>query len=507
MAGEWSENRCLDGGLVVRGEHQSRTTLTAVRNTGGGSSTCCHYYPVAAPARVVGDREIQLKLLSRTNFHDMHKPIRNGARVFLADQCTELRYVRSWYSGIGLAQLLGKTVSVTVDISAAACGCAASFTLVPMRQNSDAGTCDGDYYCDPKGTCGVTCAEIALFEANRHAFKVRVHSAIGPTGLENGLGGHHSAFSADDYGPGGALIDTLRRFRVHALLAAGADNELVDIEMNLEQEGRRLSFSLVDASSHHADASASRWYLSSAAAALGQAGLTPVLSYRSAESMEALDAPPCVYDHASARGDEQDNCGEVVHFEDLVLPFEALQPPPAPPSPADPPPIGGDPHTTMPHTISAGLNAREQAWWDHLLSTAFPPPPSPPGPPPGRPPYPRPPPPRWPSMDSRHVWHHQGAPPAQPGYSAAAASTAVLDVFLVVLASVVAAMVIRRSKALQSMLSRLRRRGMRLVGKDDQAVPMATAVDAPEREAAENDPASCDGGVEMPRGARVASES
>lgn len=505
MTGEWSENRCLDGGLVVRGELDSRKTLAVVRNTGGGSSICCHYYPVAAPARVVGDRSIELRLLPRTNFHDMHKPIRNGARVFLADQCTELRYVREWYSGIGLAQLLGKTVSVTVDLSAAACGCAAAFTLVPMRQNSESGACDGDYYCDPTSTCGVSCAEIALFEANRHAFKVRVHNAVGPTGLENGLGGHHSAFTANEYGPGGTLIDTLKRFRVNAFFVAGADNELVDIQMNLEQAGRSLSFSLVEPSSHHADASASRWYLGSVVATLGGAGLTPVLSYRSARSMETLDAPPCVYDHMSAKGDEQDSCGEIVHFDDLVMPFEAPRPPPASPPPVDPPPV-----RQVPHKISAGLNAREQAWWDHLLSTAVPPPsplPSAPGPPPRRPPNPGPPPPRWPSLDSKHVWHHRGAPPAQPGYSMAEASTTVLDVFLVVLASALVATVVRRSEDLRSALSRLRRGGMRLVGKDDQALPMATAVDAPEREAADHvDPASC-GGVEMPRAARVASES
>ena len=83
----WSELQCLEGSLRVPGIAQP---LTVTRNTGGGKLS---YYPVAAPARVVGDHTIELKLGRRTNFHDNHKPIRNSGRVFLSDQCVEGRYV------------------------------------------------------------------------------------------------------------------------------------------------------------------------------------------------------------------------------------------------------------------------------------------------------------------------------------------------------------------------------------------------------------------------------
>ena len=63
--------------------------LTVTRNTGGGKLS---YYPVASPARVVGDHTIELKLGRRTNFHDNHKPIRNCGRVFLSDHCVESRH-------------------------------------------------------------------------------------------------------------------------------------------------------------------------------------------------------------------------------------------------------------------------------------------------------------------------------------------------------------------------------------------------------------------------------
>ena len=180
-AGEWSESQCLAGDLRV---HGIDTPLVVVRNTGGGSSECCHYYPVAAPARVSADGlAVDLQLLNRRNFHDMHKPLRNGARAYLADHCVESQYISSGYVSWQLERLLGSTISVTIDLSAAACGCAASFALAPMHWSSEPGVCDGDYYCNPSATCGVSCAELALFEANRHAFKTRAHSAMGPVGL------------------------------------------------------------------------------------------------------------------------------------------------------------------------------------------------------------------------------------------------------------------------------------------------------------------------------------
>ena len=135
-----------------------------------------------------------------------------------------------------------------------------------MHWSSEPGVCDGDYYCNPSASCGVSCAELALFEANRHAFKTRAHSAMGPVGLgararveptsghqeglvadthgaprvaspENGLGGKHSAFSADEYGPGRPVIDTLRPFTVHAHFATDG-SELTDIEITLAQDDK-----------------------------------------------------------------------------------------------------------------------------------------------------------------------------------------------------------------------------------------------------------------------------
>ena len=116
------------------------TTLSAtelVRNTGGGSARCCSMHPVAAPARVFGG-SIQLQLQPR----EAGKSSRNGARVYLAESCAEGDFARTVYAS---TKLLGRTLSMTVDLSAAKCGCNAAFYLVSMAQNHAPGQCDGDY--------------------------------------------------------------------------------------------------------------------------------------------------------------------------------------------------------------------------------------------------------------------------------------------------------------------------------------------------------------------------
>ena len=70
--------------------------------------------------------------------------------------------------------LLGKTLSYTVDVSKVDCGCNAALYLVAM----DRPTSFSSGYCDIQ-SAGDNCLEIDLMEANRKAFQTTLHSQTG----------------------------------------------------------------------------------------------------------------------------------------------------------------------------------------------------------------------------------------------------------------------------------------------------------------------------------------
>jgi hypothetical protein len=168
-----------------------------IRMTGGGTSFNGHMHPKAAPVGVVAAGDgVELFLLPRMN--NPRPSSRNGARAYLGDSCTEGHFSNTDYSAW---KVLGKTLSITVDLSQATCGCNAAYYLVAMHQNTLPGTCmcgcaalivapssnstptaavlvgkcDGDFYCDANDICGVRCIEIDLVEANTRAFRTTVH--------------------------------------------------------------------------------------------------------------------------------------------------------------------------------------------------------------------------------------------------------------------------------------------------------------------------------------------
>jgi len=278
-----------------------QSTFHLVRNTGGGTSACCHDFPEAGGAKVLnspGASAFELELQPRGN-----RAARNGARVYLATRC-ENTYDRHAYASI---PLLGKTFSFTVDLSQTDCGCNAAMYLVSMRQNQEPGLCDGDYYCDANQICGTRCAEIDLMEANQHAFKTTVHTANDGAGKASGLGGGDGAFTKEQYGPGGSPIDTTQPFRVHVYFAvsnsssAESARALAAIEVTLwGAASESLTFSLSETR-----------YLQQLTGAVAS-GMTPTFSYWSGWDLGWLDSGPC-------RKDDQDSCGDWVKFSDISV--------------------------------------------------------------------------------------------------------------------------------------------------------------------------------------------
>ena len=283
---EWTHDTCVAAtSISVDGAPRS---VHIVRNAGGGTSRCCRHWPVAAPARVDSDGAVELMLEPRP----AGRSNRNGARVYLADACTEGGYSPSMYASFAL---LGKTLAFTVDLSTSFCGCNVAFYLAAMPGNTAPGNCGGDFYCDANQVCGVHCAEIDLMEANVHAFKAVAHTSHDGDGVGNGLGGGSRAFSSTEYGPGASKIDTRRPFRVHTSFAEGR------MGTTLEQEGRTIGpFAMAPPS-----------YVRRLAAAFAS-GFAIVASYWSSDDMWWLSRGPCVVE-------DQDRCGTTVRFSDIAL--------------------------------------------------------------------------------------------------------------------------------------------------------------------------------------------
>ena len=105
---DYSEYTCV-GALSVSGYNAS---ASLVRRTGGGTSSCCSIHPIAAPARV-SDTVMELMLQPRFS---TSQSSRNGARLYLADECVEGSFASTRYAAV---KPLGRTLSITVDCNAA----------------------------------------------------------------------------------------------------------------------------------------------------------------------------------------------------------------------------------------------------------------------------------------------------------------------------------------------------------------------------------------------------
>jgi len=121
--------RCA-GVVPIASQNGSAARYHLARHMGGGAS-----------ARVSPSGAILLHLRRRHG----HTTSRPGSRAYLADRCDENGL--SDASSYAALPVLGKTLSFTVDLSQATCGCVVAAYLVPMRANRERGSCD-DFYCD-----------------------------------------------------------------------------------------------------------------------------------------------------------------------------------------------------------------------------------------------------------------------------------------------------------------------------------------------------------------------
>ncbi|CAK0850567.1 unnamed protein product [Prorocentrum cordatum] len=235
-----------------------------------------------------------------------------GSRAYFADTCTAGAYDRHQYIA---PNLLGKRLRYTTDVSGAGCGCNAAFYLVSMRQNKETSEC-GDYYCDANSVCGQSCAEIDIQEGNMHSWHSTLHTRDDPSGLGGGYGGGGDDWSGPrdwtdaEYGPGGKCIDTRYAFNVSAYFFVDSTGILAAMNVTLSQVGSPCIVStnipqyegmlaLTDALS---------------------AGMTPVLSYWSANDMLWMDGRGKDMKGACKK-DAADACSESVKFYDFSIQY------------------------------------------------------------------------------------------------------------------------------------------------------------------------------------------
>jgi len=134
--------------------------------------------------------------------------------------------------------LVGKTIRFTIGgLGGVDCGCNANFYTVRH------GACDGSL------ATPMVCEEIDLFEGNQHAWRSTLHASadngqIDGNGLCTGYGGtlptkpNFPSFSAEEYGPGGTMIDTTKAFSVAASFPKKADGRLKGMSVELSQDGK-----------------------------------------------------------------------------------------------------------------------------------------------------------------------------------------------------------------------------------------------------------------------------
>ena len=265
------------------------------------------------PSTVMTTVQWSAALGSATDLQSGRIIMNEWGRHYFGDSCGPIPgSYSSW-------RLLGGTLSFTVDVSDAGCGCNLALYLVPMQRNTNAGDCAAEHYCDANNGCGVRCDEIDLMEASSYAFHSVAHRYDDENGEGGGPGGSYGSNAA--YGPGSLTIDTTQPFRVHNRFSAGS---LHSIRTILEQDGRTLEWEMASAS-----------YLSALDASVA-AGMTPVISYWRAgnNGMGWLDRPPCGdYDVPSCGAAIISNL-ELSNFPPPPLP---TVPPPAPPLPSIPP--------------------------------------------------------------------------------------------------------------------------------------------------------------------------
>merc|ERR1719210_3316257 len=197
-------------------------------------------------------------------------------RTYFAEACTSGQYDHHDYLGL---ELLGKTMTYTVHLVGAECGCNAALYLTSLKQNKNPSQCS-DYYCDANNVCGESCAEIDIQEANMMSWHSTLHTETDHSGMGGGYGGGSGWDGPRDwdpstYGPNASCIDTTAPINVAVSFPVDGAGTLTAMTLTLSQDGHSCTLSI------NLNSYAGMAELSQAVAA----GMTPIISYWSGDML------------------------------------------------------------------------------------------------------------------------------------------------------------------------------------------------------------------------------
>jgi len=132
--------------------------------------------------------------------------------------------------------LLGKTLSLDVDVSKTVCSCNAAFFFISPPPGTPISE-----YCDGQ----TNCTEIDVMEANAHGLQVTPHCGTGGDTCHQGCSKNYR--SAQGFGPGGSGVDTGKPFNIWIKFSSDDGNTLNALEGGARQAGKSgISYLLND---------------------------------------------------------------------------------------------------------------------------------------------------------------------------------------------------------------------------------------------------------------------
>ena len=173
--------------------------------------------------------------------------LQGGGRVYIGDSPSDTIMTELFYQ----MPLLGKRLTLDVDLSRVGCNCNGALYFVSMPAHNSAQQPapgeHGDYYCDANAVGGTYCPEMDVLEANKHAMSSTAHTCeyVAPRYYPScdgaGCGTNILDVDINAYGPG-KQINTNKPFTLSTSFIQGENNLLSTVTNTFSQASQSFEF-------------------------------------------------------------------------------------------------------------------------------------------------------------------------------------------------------------------------------------------------------------------------